>query len=106
MVPGARDLRVNGAACAAEKRVCKLTKTKRPSPLTQPTSLEISLTGTITLETPVIECNGNISSINQSPGDTCHPKPRVRIERCIGDAVEYEAVIASPIQVVSCVLIG
>jgi hypothetical protein len=55
MVPGARDLRVNGAACAAEKRVCKLTKTKRPSPLTQPTSLEISLTGTITLETPVIE---------------------------------------------------
>jgi SOS response associated peptidase (SRAP) len=38
MVPGARDLRVNGAACAAEKRVCELTKTKRPSPLTQPTS--------------------------------------------------------------------
>jgi hypothetical protein len=55
MVPGARDLRVNGAACAAEKRVCKLTKTKRPSPLTQPTSLEISLTGAIRLETPVIE---------------------------------------------------
>lgn len=42
------------AACAAEKRVCKLTKTKRPSPLTQPTSLEISLNGAITLETPVI----------------------------------------------------
>jgi hypothetical protein len=55
MVPGARDLRVNGAACAAEKRVCKLTKTKRPSPLTQPTSLEISLTEAIRLKTPVIE---------------------------------------------------
>jgi hypothetical protein len=60
MVPGARDLRVNGAACAAEKRVCKLTKTKRPSPLAQPTSLEISSTGAITLETPVIECNGDL----------------------------------------------
>ena len=41
----------------------------------------------------------------QLPRDTCHPEPRVGIKRRIGDTVEYEAVIASPIQVVSCVFI-
>lgn len=44
--------------------------------------------------------------LRQLPRDTCDPKPCVRIERRVGDAIEYEVVIANPMQVISCIHIG
>ena len=42
--------------------------------------------------------------VRQLLWDTHCPQPRMRIERRIGNAVEYEIVITKPVQIVGCVL--